>query len=165
MEKTISPLRPPTHGNFITVLSIDGGGIRGIIPGIILSFLESELQVTILLYTSQLVHVIYVYKVEILVFNLKFLFNRKKKPIIGGLHNCFFFFQIKYASGFRLFFTSDHFAPLVNVFTQASADIVNYHISVVFKALDGENNYLRIHVIIKLGVTFSSYILVFFFSF
>nr|XP_023927503.1 patatin-like protein 2 [Quercus suber] len=44
MEKTISPLRPPTHGNFITVLSIDGGGIRGIIPGIILSFLESELQ-------------------------------------------------------------------------------------------------------------------------
>ncbi|KAK4599503.1 hypothetical protein RGQ29_009526 [Quercus rubra] len=44
MEKTISPLRPPTHGNFITVLSIDGGGIRGIIPGIILGFLESELQ-------------------------------------------------------------------------------------------------------------------------
>ncbi|KAL4649705.1 hypothetical protein ACB092_01G034400 [Castanea dentata] len=44
MEKTISPLQPPTHGNFITVLSIDGGGIRGIIPGIILSFLESELQ-------------------------------------------------------------------------------------------------------------------------
>ncbi|GMY28617.1 patatin-like protein 2 [Fagus crenata] len=44
MEKTISPLRGPTHGNFITVLSIDGGGIRGIIPGIILSFLESELQ-------------------------------------------------------------------------------------------------------------------------
>ena len=50
----------------------------------------------------------------------------------------------------------------MNVFTQASADIVNYHISVVFKALDGENNYLRIQVIIKLGVTFSSYILVFF---
>ncbi|KAK7848012.1 patatin-like protein 2, partial [Quercus suber] len=43
-KKKISPLRPPTHGNFITVLSIDGGGIRGIIPGIILSFLDSELQ-------------------------------------------------------------------------------------------------------------------------
>jgi hypothetical protein len=65
MEKTISPLRPPTHGDFITVLSIDGGGIRGIIPGIILSFLESELQVT-MLSTSQLAHTIYVYiyKVE-----------------------------------------------------------------------------------------------------
>ena len=29
----------------VTVLSIDGGGIRGIIPGIILDFLESKLQV------------------------------------------------------------------------------------------------------------------------
>ncbi|XP_059635325.1 patatin-like protein 2 [Cornus florida] len=37
-------LQPPTYGNLITVLSIDGGGMRGIIPGTILSFLESELQ-------------------------------------------------------------------------------------------------------------------------
>ncbi|XP_052189844.1 patatin-like protein 2 [Diospyros lotus] len=37
-------LQPPTDGDLITVLSIDGGGIRGIIPGIILGFLESELQ-------------------------------------------------------------------------------------------------------------------------
>ncbi|GMN25660.1 hypothetical protein TIFTF001_001013 [Ficus carica] len=33
-----------TDGKLITVLSIDGGGVRGIIPGIILHFLESELQ-------------------------------------------------------------------------------------------------------------------------
>ncbi|XP_011030324.1 PREDICTED: patatin-like protein 2 isoform X1 [Populus euphratica] len=39
-----SPIQPPTFGNQITVLSIDGGGIRGIIPGTILAFLESELQ-------------------------------------------------------------------------------------------------------------------------
>ncbi|PPE01798.1 hypothetical protein GOBAR_DD01178 [Gossypium barbadense] len=45
MEKsTGNPNHPPCHGDLITVLSIDGGGIRGIIPGIILSFLESELQ-------------------------------------------------------------------------------------------------------------------------
>ncbi|XP_062157618.1 patatin-like protein 2 isoform X1 [Alnus glutinosa] len=44
MEATNIPLQPPTYGNFITVLSIDGGGIRGLIPGTILSFLESELQ-------------------------------------------------------------------------------------------------------------------------
>uniref|UniRef100_A0A5B6YTQ7 Patatin n=2 Tax=Davidia involucrata TaxID=16924 RepID=A0A5B6YTQ7_DAVIN len=44
MEGPKSPLQPPTYGNLITVLSIDGGGIRGIIPGTILSFLESELQ-------------------------------------------------------------------------------------------------------------------------
>ncbi|CBI21443.3 hypothetical protein VitviT2T_011061 [Vitis vinifera] len=37
-------IKPPAQGNLITVLSIDGGGIKGIIPGIILDFLESELQ-------------------------------------------------------------------------------------------------------------------------
>ncbi|XP_057449510.1 patatin-like protein 1 [Lotus japonicus] len=35
---------PSANGNLITVLSIDGGGIRGIIPGVILSYLESQLQ-------------------------------------------------------------------------------------------------------------------------
>lgn len=40
-----SPLQPPTYGNLITILSIDGGGIRGLIPGTVLGFLESELQV------------------------------------------------------------------------------------------------------------------------
>ncbi|XP_071721886.1 patatin-like protein 2 [Rutidosis leptorrhynchoides] len=44
MEIPKSPTQPPTNGDLITVLSIDGGGIRGIIPGIILNFLESELQ-------------------------------------------------------------------------------------------------------------------------
>jgi len=39
-------------GALITVLSIDGGGIRGIIPGILLAFLESELQV-IIIYGNQ----------------------------------------------------------------------------------------------------------------
>ncbi|PNS96559.2 hypothetical protein POPTR_017G134101v4 [Populus trichocarpa] len=44
MQTPRSPLQLPTRGNQITVLSIDGGGIRGIIPGTILAFLESELQ-------------------------------------------------------------------------------------------------------------------------
>ncbi|KAK3231442.1 hypothetical protein Dsin_003323 [Dipteronia sinensis] len=44
MESPKSPLQPPTFGNLITVLSIDGGGIRGIIPATLLAFLESELQ-------------------------------------------------------------------------------------------------------------------------
>ncbi|KAK1263310.1 hypothetical protein QJS04_geneDACA011887 [Acorus gramineus] len=35
---------PPSYGKIITVLSIDGGGIRGIIPGSSLAFLESKLQ-------------------------------------------------------------------------------------------------------------------------
>lgn len=37
---------PPSYGERITVLSMDGGGIRGILPGTILSFLESKLQVS-----------------------------------------------------------------------------------------------------------------------
>ncbi|KAG6777358.1 hypothetical protein POTOM_017179 [Populus tomentosa] len=44
METPRSLIQPPTYGSQITILSIDGGGIRGIIPGTILSFLESELQ-------------------------------------------------------------------------------------------------------------------------
>ncbi|KAL3526766.1 hypothetical protein ACH5RR_011422 [Cinchona calisaya] len=39
-----SSVRPPNCGNLITVLSIDGGGIRGIVPGVILDYLESQLQ-------------------------------------------------------------------------------------------------------------------------
>ncbi|XP_016512947.1 patatin-like protein 1 [Nicotiana tabacum] len=35
---------PPNTGTLITILTIDGGGIRGIIPGVILSYLESQLQ-------------------------------------------------------------------------------------------------------------------------
>lgn len=35
---------PPKSDRFITVLSIDGGGIKGIIPAVILEFLESQLQ-------------------------------------------------------------------------------------------------------------------------
>ncbi|KAK3042604.1 hypothetical protein RJ639_000856 [Escallonia herrerae] len=41
---TVFPIEPELDTELITVLSIDGGGIRGIIPGIILDFLESELQ-------------------------------------------------------------------------------------------------------------------------
>ncbi|KAL1188903.1 Patatin-like protein 3 [Cardamine amara subsp. amara] len=42
-NRTVSCL-PPSYGQLVTILSIDGGGIRGIIPGTILAFLESQLQ-------------------------------------------------------------------------------------------------------------------------
>ncbi|KAF3446686.1 hypothetical protein FNV43_RR11866 [Rhamnella rubrinervis] len=44
MERARSFLQSPTYGNLITILSIDGGGVRGVIPATILAFLESELQ-------------------------------------------------------------------------------------------------------------------------
>lgn len=47
MEGTNLLVQPPTFENLVTILSIDGGGIRGIIPGIILNFLEFELQAEI----------------------------------------------------------------------------------------------------------------------
>ncbi|XP_073103917.1 patatin-like protein 2 [Elaeis guineensis] len=40
---TATPRSPPSLGKMVTVLSIDGGGVRGIIPGTILAFLESKL--------------------------------------------------------------------------------------------------------------------------
>ncbi|KAK9228257.1 hypothetical protein WN944_021206 [Citrus x changshan-huyou] len=43
-NRTFPTNRPPTYANLITILSIDGGGIRGIIPGVILAYLESQLQ-------------------------------------------------------------------------------------------------------------------------
>lgn len=36
--------------------------------------------------------------------------------------------------------------PLMDVFTQASADMVDIHISVVFQALHSKSNYFRIEV-------------------
>lgn len=44
MATTVSASKPQSCGNCVTILSIDGGGIRGIIPGVILGFLETELQ-------------------------------------------------------------------------------------------------------------------------
>ena len=41
---TPSSSTPPAYGSIVTVLSIDGGGVRGIIPGTILAFLEEKLQ-------------------------------------------------------------------------------------------------------------------------
>lgn len=48
MATNVSPVSifPPPQAKLVTVLSIDGGGIRGLIPGTILAFLESKLQVS-----------------------------------------------------------------------------------------------------------------------
>ncbi|XP_061343624.1 patatin-like protein 2 [Gastrolobium bilobum] len=43
-KSSVAQIQAPTYGNLVTVLSIDGGGIRGIIPATIIAFLESQLQ-------------------------------------------------------------------------------------------------------------------------
>ncbi|KAI3927207.1 hypothetical protein MKW92_027688 [Papaver armeniacum] len=46
LDRSVSTrsLPPPSEGKMVTVLSIDGGGVRGLIPATILEFLESKLQ-------------------------------------------------------------------------------------------------------------------------
>ncbi|KAH7850660.1 hypothetical protein Vadar_001107 [Vaccinium darrowii] len=44
MGEPLRQIRPANLGNVVTILSIDGGGVRGIIPGVVLSYLESQLQ-------------------------------------------------------------------------------------------------------------------------
>jgi len=38
-------LPPPNNGNLITILAIDGGGIKAIIPATILDYLDKALKV------------------------------------------------------------------------------------------------------------------------
>ena len=47
MDQTqpIFEINPEEYKDLITILSIDGGGIGGIIPSIMIEFLESEIQV------------------------------------------------------------------------------------------------------------------------
>ena len=52
MNSTQGPLRR-AGGKVITILSIDGGGVRGIIPAVILSALEAQLQVFSSFYSFQ----------------------------------------------------------------------------------------------------------------
>ena len=53
----------------VTILSIDGGGVRGIIPATVLAFLEKELQVRDFdIYVHHLsCHQVYVYAIHMLV--------------------------------------------------------------------------------------------------
>ncbi|KAK2994428.1 hypothetical protein RJ640_001244 [Escallonia rubra] len=242
MEEIKSPLQPPTYGNLITVLSIDGGGIRGIIPGTILEFLESELQkldgkdarladyfdviagtstgglVTAMLTapneknrplfaakdatnhpsldallsdicigTSAAPTYLPAHYFEtqdptgkVRKFNLidggvaannptLIAIGEVTKQIIRGSPDFFPIKPMDYGRflvislgtgsskpeekyeadeaakwGVLGWLTSDGSTPLVNVFTQASADMVDFHLSVVFKALKSEERYLRI---------------------
>lgn len=54
-RKVSLKIQPPVYGSKITILSIDGGGIRGILPGVILAYLEAQLQVCIFRNFSNLV--------------------------------------------------------------------------------------------------------------
>ncbi|KAL7258212.1 hypothetical protein ACSBR1_004347 [Camellia fascicularis] len=218
-----------TYGNLITILSIDGDGIRGIIPATILTYLESQFQkldgedVRIVDYfdmiagasTGGLVTAMLTapnennrpvnYKPtldallsDICIATLAFqpILSKPKTPLelISTYVSNFMFqtliaigevtkqiirksaeyFAIKQMDYGRLlvislgtgtqkagqkysaigaakwglmgWLTNGSSTPLIDVFTQASSDMVDFHLSVVFQALHSEKNYLRIQV-------------------
>jgi hypothetical protein len=57
-------------------------------------------------------------------------------------------YSAKLAKGWGIFswLLSQGSTPLVDIFTESSADMVDIHISVTFQALHSEQNYLRIQV-------------------
>ncbi|KAH0970253.1 hypothetical protein GBA52_022409 [Prunus armeniaca] len=78
MEKTKSSLHAHANGGLTTVLSIDGGGIRGIIPRVMLAFLESKLR-------APISHNIYWKELSMLVYvSVAFLIVH----IVKGKHYC-----------------------------------------------------------------------------
>nr|XP_009627385.2 patatin-like protein 2 [Nicotiana tomentosiformis] len=151
MKKAISSsgslkLQPPTYnyGKLITILSIDGGGIRGIIPATILEYLESQLQA--LVATSQVTHQIMTGNPDF--FPIKPIdYGRFLVISIGtGSAKVEQKYNAKIASkwGILGWLLNGGSTPIVDVFTQASGDMVDLHISVVFQSLHSEENYLRI---------------------
>ncbi|KAF7137295.1 hypothetical protein RHSIM_Rhsim07G0230300 [Rhododendron simsii] len=200
MEGPKSPLQlqPPTYGKRITVLSIDGGGIRGVIPGTILNFLESELQVKtnssldallsdICISTSAAPTYLPAHYFDtkdsdgkVREFNLidgGVAANNPTLIAIGDVAKQIMKRNTDYSSiekmdygrlmvislgtgtakieekyiandaakwGLLNWLTSDGSSPLIDVFSHASADMVDLHLSVIFQALHSEKNYLRI---------------------
>lgn len=56
--------------------------------------------------------------------------------------------------------TADSSTPLVDVFTESSSDMVDFHLSTVFQALHSEQNYLRIQVYIMVSFSYSNKLII-----
>ncbi|CAI9115771.1 OLC1v1016763C1 [Oldenlandia corymbosa var. corymbosa] len=167
-------LQPPTFGKSITILSIDGGGIRGIIPGVILAFLESELQkldgedarladyfdVISGTSTGGLITAMLTAPNE----NNRPLFSAKDalvainevtKEVSRGNSDFSSMNPLEYNRFIVLSlgtgtdqgeakYNADQAAKWVDIFMEASCDMIDFHLSTIFQTLQSEENYLRI---------------------
>ncbi|KAG5543422.1 hypothetical protein RHGRI_016227 [Rhododendron griersonianum] len=190
---SVVKIQPPTYANWVTVLSIDGGGIRGIIPATILAHLETQLQVKkspeldaqlydICISTSAAPTYLPPHQFnnpngegKIQEFNLidggvaannpaLVAISEVTKQIFGENPVDYRRFLVislgtgspkveeKYSAkmaakwGVLGWLLHGGSTPLVDVFTQASADMVDFHISVIFQGHQSGDNYLRIQV-------------------
>ncbi|GFS46559.1 phospholipase A 2A [Actinidia rufa] len=194
MEGPKSPLQPPTCGSLITVLSIDGGAIRGRLQPTIFSTYEVKnkpsldaLLSDICIATSAAPTYLPAHYFEtkdsdgkLREFNLidggvaannptLVAIGEVTKQIMRGNSDYFSIDQMDYGRllvislgtgtakseekydaedaakwGLLGWLTSGGSTPLIDVFSQASSDMVDLHLSVVFQALHSEKNYLRI---------------------
>ncbi|GFY95918.1 phospholipase A 2A [Actinidia rufa] len=207
MEGPKSPLQPPTYGKLITVLSIDGGGIRGTLTNIVIpTFDIKRLQPTIFstyevknnpsldaslsdicIATSAAPTYLPAHYFEtkdsdgkVREFNLidggvaannptLVAIGEVTRQIMHGNSDYFAIDQMDYGRllvislgtgnhkseekynaeeaakwGLLGWLTSGGSTPLTDVFSHASSDMVDFHLSVVFQALHSEKNYLRI---------------------
>ncbi|GMN30008.1 hypothetical protein TIFTF001_002657 [Ficus carica] len=190
---------PPKYGKLVTILSVDGGGIRGIIPGVLLEYLESQLQAASTC-TSLNAHLsdICIATSAAPTYLPSHYFTNKDKDgkseefnlIDGGMAannpslaaiceiskqiakgnpdfetmkamDCTRFLLITLGTGSNkteqkynakmsakwgtvswIYYNGSN--PIIDVFSEASADMVNYHNCVLFQAFDSVDNHLRI---------------------
>ncbi|XP_049390252.1 patatin-like protein 2 [Solanum stenotomum] len=183
-------LQPPINGKFITILSIDGGGIRGLIPeldgedarladyfdiitgtstgGLVTAMLTAPNKDNRPLFAAKDIKPFYLEHgpkifpqnnmpllLEIMAGNPNFFpikpidYGRFLVISVGtGSAKVEQKYNAKIASkwGILGWLHNGGSTPIVDVFTQASGDMVDFHIFVVFQALHSEENYLRIQI-------------------
>ncbi|XP_012830445.1 PREDICTED: patatin-like protein 2 [Erythranthe guttata] len=154
MESSRSEVFQMEHqpfGKLIRVLAIDGGGVRGIIPGVILEFLESQLQ-----------------KLDGEDARLADYFDVIAGTSTGGLITVMLTvgtgseqvhkYDAKKASKWstlRWLIKNRKSKPLWDVISQAIQHITNYYGSTFIEALHSSGNFLRIQDETLVGVTSS----------
>ncbi|KAF7045085.1 hypothetical protein CFC21_054228 [Triticum aestivum] len=124
----------------ITILSIDGGGVRGIIPAIVLAFLEKELQ-----------------KLDGPDARIADYFDVVAGTSTGGLLTVMLAApdkdglpKLKYSAkdaakwGILSWLIKDGSVPILDMFNAGSADMVDFHLSVLSAVLGTSHQYLRI---------------------
>ncbi|PKU69488.1 Patatin-2-Kuras 1 [Dendrobium catenatum] len=156
---------PRSQGSLVTVLSIDGGGVRGIIPGIILAFLESKLQeldgeearladyFDVIAGTSTGGLVTTMLTAPNKMEYSKFLVLSVGTGSAKAEEN----YNAKDAAkwGVLRWLYNNGGTPIIDIYSQASADMVDIMTCILFKTLHSENNYLRIQDDTLMGSTSS----------